>query len=250
MSTTLDQAHADLAAARQRITEWDRALADAETARDRIEDTAPDDPSVIDGFADEYARAEGRVRAAARGRRQAETAVLPALEGIVRAELDQARAAAKNTEQALAAHRRKLDALLAKVNDLDGADYRPVTVDDVPRDPGETVTVKTSRAAALHTAHAHAVAMVESIEYALHHGQARPYLSSQVTVDLPASVHEYLEARTTAGVPSPADAERATAIELDRLNAARTAEQQAARPRGWRTRALLPGRQSTGVLPG
>lgn len=232
MANAQEKARQGLEQARARVTEWDRALEQAKTARDRAEDSAPDDPSVLEGFADEYARAEGRVRAAAKGRQQAETAVLAALEAVVRASLDDARADVKAAEQAHAAHRKKLDAMLAKVSELDGADYRPVTLDDLDTGTGLVpgMSVKASKAEGLQGAVWGAEAKVNALAYVLEHHSVRP---SDAAV-LPAEAHEYANAVRAAGRESPASVqararEEAAQAEDERVRAEQQAEEQSKR---------------------
>lgn len=233
MTTTMDKAHSALTTARQKIGEWDHALEAARAERDRSRQAAPADPAALDGFADQYARAEGKVRAAEQGRRTADAGVLAALEGVVRASLDDERAALKAAEQAHAAHRRKLDALLAKVTELDNADYRPVTLDDVVLNPGDGGSVKTSRADVLSGEVNRFDASVRRLAGVLETGE----VSAFNRIDYPAHVLEYVDARAAAGVPTKAETERAAAIEVDRLNAARNAEDAGeGRFSAWRSR--------------
>lgn len=238
MANAQDKARGDLEQARARVTEWDRALEQAKTARDRAEDSAPDDPSVLEGFADEYARAEGRVRAAAKGRQQAEAAVLAALEAVVRAGLDDARADVKAAEQAHAAHRKKLDTLLAKVSELDGADYRPTVLEDYGTpEVGVTYSVKVSKAAELLGRVRSAEASVSLHESVLDRGT----LPAVPGAEVPPTLREYVDALRAAGALSPAEARRAAAVELEQAEAEQEAAKAAERPHGWRTRARLAG---------
>lgn len=246
MANAQDKARDDLEQARARVTEWDRALEQAKTARDRAEDSAPDDPSVLEGFADEYARAEGRVRAAVKGRQQAEAGVLATLESVVRASLDDARAEVKAAEQAHAAHRKKLDALLAKVSELDGADYRPVTLDDLTSAPevGVKYSVKASTAVMLQARAREQRKVVELLERVLAQGDLSPGDRGKV----PTYALEYVDARRAAGIATADEVATAVAMERERLEDEAAVRESEDQPRGWRTRFTLPGLQSTGAL--
>lgn len=239
MTKALDKAREALEQARERVTEWDRALEQAKTARDQAEDSAPDDPSVLEGFADEYARAEGRVRAAAKGRQQADAAVLAALEAVVRAGLDDARADVKAAEQAHAAHRKKLDALLAKVTELDGADYRAVTLDDLDTGTGlgPGMSVKASKAASLQSTVWGAEAKVNALAYVLEHHSVRP---SDAAV-LPAEAHEYANAVKAAGRESPASVQARASSEIARLEDERVRAEQRDADRAERSELVKAG---------
>lgn len=224
MANAQDKARQDLEAARERVAGWDRALDEAKAARDRTEDSAPDDPSVIEGFADEYARAEGRVRAAVKGRQQADAAVLAALESVVRASLDDAHAEAKAAERAHAAHQKKLDALLAKVAELDGADYRAVTLDDLDTGTGLTpgMSVKASKAATLQGAVWEAEAKVSALSHVLEHHDMR---ASDLTT-IPAHAREYVAAVRASGAVSPASVQGRARDEAAQLEDERTRAEQ------------------------
>ena len=250
MANALDKARQALEAARGKINEWDRALEQARADRAKAEQAAPADPAELDQYADTYARAAGKIRAAEQGRKVAASAELGALEEMVRAGLADAKAGVKAAQKAHDDHRRKLDALLAKVSELDGADYRPVDLDDLPHNPGETRSVKASRAAMLKGDVMVREAEVEMLTYALDHGEAQPAsMFGDYRAPVPGYVHEYAAARKAAGVQSPAEAKRAAQVESERLRDEAEAEEaeRERRKQPWRTRASLSGPRGRGL---
>ncbi len=248
MANALEEARQALEAARGKITEWDRAIEQARTDRAEAEKAAPADPAELDQYADTYSRAAGKIRAAEQGRKVAASAELAALEGMVRAGLEDARAELRAAESAYAEHRRKLDVLLAKVSALDGADYRPIDLDDFTKTERlEGLSVKTSRAKWLEADVHKCAKAVERHEIAL---DSEPYSGDRG--EYPAYIFEYVDARREAGIASPAEQRQAEQVERDRLAEAREAEraEEGRSRKPWRTRASLGGRRSTGVLPG
>ena len=239
MTNALDAARQALAAARDKITAWDDTITTARRAREEAQQAAPTDPAELDEYADRYARAEGRVRAAENGRRAAEASIVPALESIIRAGLDDARAELKRAESEHAAHRRKVDALLTKLSQLDDADYRPTMLEDVaPMADGRpmpgTYSVKASKAATLAAAVSDARAVVDVLEELLG-GDLRADRWGAVPGDLRETARQYVDARKAAGIPTAAEAAHAEAIERERL-----ADEQEPR-QGWtdRVRGVL-----------
>lgn len=219
MANALDKARQALANARGKITEWDRAIESARAGRERAEQAAPADPAELDQFTETYARAAGRIRAAEQGRKAAASAEVAALEEVVRAGLNDAKAVAEAAAAEHAEHRRKLDALLGKVSALDGADYRAVTLDDLD-DRFSGASVKASRAASLHAVVRDREASVRRIAAALDRGEVSPVERGYV----PAYVLEYVDARRDAALPTAGETERAAQIELDRLEEERERE--------------------------
>ncbi|MGO1226693.1 MULTISPECIES: hypothetical protein [unclassified Brachybacterium] len=233
MANALDKARQALEAARGKINEWDHAIEQARADRAKAEQAAPADPAELDQYADTYSRAAGKIRAAEQGRKVAAAAEVNALEDVVRAGLEDAKAELRTAQKAHAEHRRKLDALLGKVSELDGADYRPVTLDDLDRlerTPG--ASVKASRAASLQGAVWDHEASVNRMTGALDRGEVPPAERGNV----PAYVLEYVDARRNAGLPTAAETQRAAAIEQERAEA----EQEPEEPTyGWNVRARL-----------
>lgn len=214
MANALDKARQALETARSKINEWDRALDQARADRAKAEQAAPADPAELDQYADTYTRAAGKIRAAEQGRKVAASAEMTALEEVVRAGLDDAKAGVKAAQKAHDDHRRKLDALLGKVSELDGADYRPVDLYDVnPNGEHGTFTVKGSRAAVLRGEIHTAEVLVKHLTEVLEKGDIWPGRRGEV----PAYALEYVDARREAGIPTTAEAEQAAAIERDRL---------------------------------
>lgn len=250
MANALDKARQALEAARGKINEWDRAIEQARADRAKAEQAAPADPDELDQYADTYSRAAGKIRAAEQGRKVAASAEVAALEEVVRAGLADAQAGVKAAQKAHDDHRRKLDALLAKVTDLDGADYRAVTIDDVHPGVGTSFTVKNSRAGTLKREVGKCEAEVEMLTYALEQGEAQPAsMFGEYRAPVPGYVHEYAAARKAAGVQSPAEVKRAAQIESERLRDEAGAE-EAERERGqqpWHTRATLSGPRGRGL---
>lgn len=232
MANALDKARQYLEDARGKINEWDRALEQARADRAEAEQAAPADPAELDQYADTYARAAGKIRAAEQGRKVAASAELGALEEVVRAGLADAKAGVKAAQKAHDDHRRKLDALLVKVSELDGADYRPVTLDDLDTGTGlePGMSVKASRAEGLQGAVWGAEAKVNALAHVLEHHKVRPSDSAV----LPAEAHEYANAVQAAGRESPANVqararEEAARLEDERVRAEQQAEEQSKR---------------------
>lgn len=246
MANALDKARQALEAARGTINEWDRAIEQARADRAKAEQAAPADPAELDQYADTYARATGKIRAAEQGRKVAASAEVAALEDVVRAGLADAKAGVKAAQKAHDDHRRKLDDLLAKVSELDGADYRPVTLDDLTSAPevGVKYSVKASTAAMLQARAREQRKVVELLERVLAQGDLSPGDRGKV----PAYALEYVDARRAAGIATADEVATAVAIERERLEDEAAVRESEDQPRGWRTRFTLPGLQSTGAL--
>lgn len=240
MKSTMEQAQAAVTEARTNVERWETAVDDALQKQEQLATRAPSTPDEIEAFADDAARAQGRVTAARAGLKAAELEVVNSLERVVRADLADTEEQTRKAEQEYAAHRRKVDKILAQLSEVDGAEYRPIVIEDVQVRPGEPVSVKASRAAELKGAIYGHQRRAEILNTAL--AGTRPFDSGVHTGGhIPAHVYEYLEARQSAGIPTAAEAERAAAIAAERAP-----EQPSQR---FQARRWGKGPRSTGTLP-
>lgn len=242
----IDKAQQALDTARQNLARWTAARDSAITQRDQQRAGAPASPEQLDEFAAASGSADDKVRAAESGVRSAQQSVQEAHGAVLRAGLEDERKALAAAERARDAQARKRDALLAQLDELDSADYHVHTPDchgGADMATGYGLEYRPGKTAALEQTVAGNQATIAAMEYVLQH-DALPMFGA--TSNLPTYVHDYLAAQQESGALSQAERERATAAaeEGERAN-----EDPSSR-RGFKLRAVLVGRRSTGVLPG
>lgn len=182
-----------LTAARDAAAGWRTALENALAERDKL--AAPATPDGLDAYADAYARAEGKIIAARAGIDTADAQIITALENVVRADLETAKADMVKAEKARDAHGKKVAALLAHLDDLDDAPYivKPLNHDQGARQINSVSVDRMHRTGKLYKLGKKATDARQQVAM-IHAALETRHVPADRRGELPASVREWIDA--------------------------------------------------------
>lgn len=144
MSRRVDSARKQLSKARADLDKWRARDVELATVQDEIEanagDRLLDDAGAESAVADSLSSVVAQRRVVSKAVDQARTRVLAAGREVLLAEAADEDDEAAGAEKDRRAVQAKVEVLLAQLQGLNGANYRVVTVDDIPRSTGQVVT--------------------------------------------------------------------------------------------------------------